>query len=488
MPHALPASPTGPAPTATARNISFLAALLSMACGGTLYLFSAYATTLGYTQTQTNVIASAGGLGMYLSGPVIGKLVDTYGGRKLALASALSLGAGYAGLAYTFNSGLSFIWAAAAYSLVGLGSAGSYNSALTTNVRTFPVHTHGLVVGISVSLFGLSGFIFSQLSKLFMDTKGGVLDTFSFLLFVAATTGAANLVAATCLYDSRAAPARLPGTPPSLERPASGSRRRISVEQEDIPAEAAGISPILSPSRDDEPEDIDHVGAAARAFHQPSLFRNPEAWILLAAFTILTGTGLMYINNIGAMLATASSLPLARTHVSVLSISNSLGRLIAGYLSDLTRMRLPRLFYVLTASISLASAYIAAATTSSVPGYSATAAVGLGYGVVFAITPVVVGEWGGVSNFGLNWGWFQWAPAIGGQLFNTLFGMVMDRNTPAKASSIAAATQVQCLGPACYRATFVVAAMASTLAGILIAVLVVRSVKRRHARGYVSIP
>ncbi|CAG8757375.1 11562_t:CDS:2, partial [Acaulospora morrowiae] len=69
---------------------------------------------------------------------------------------------------------------------------------------------------------------------------------------------------------------------------------------------------------------------------------------------------------------------------------------------------------------------------------------GLGCGVMFGIAPTITSEWFGVRRFGSNWGFMSYAPAIGGQLFNLLFGLNYDyRNRNSK-----------CLGFSCYNGAF----------------------------------
>ncbi|KAJ3166442.1 hypothetical protein HDU88_003310 [Geranomyces variabilis] len=435
-----------------ARNVSFLGALLSMSCGGTLYLFSAYAPTLGYSPTETSLIASAGGAGMYLLGPVAGKIGEILGGRRLAFLSAVFLGCGYLLLAFTVRWQTPFALAAFAYFFVGLGSCTSYNAAVSTILRTFAVQQHGVTVGLLASAFGLSGFLFSQVSKVFV-TSEGELQTFRFLLSVGIVTAAANLVASLTLAHPSATYVSLPSAAEGLE---ADERERLN-----------------------EVED-DHAAASALAFDQPNPFKTTEMWVFLAAFMILTGSGLMYINSVGTILATAGMLPKARIHVSVLSISNALGRFVTGTCSDWTRPRVPRLSYLLLSSAMFGPAFIYAA--SFVPSVFTTATVGFAYGTLFVIAPVFVGELGGVAKFGWNWGWAQWAPAIGGQFFNTLFGVIMDRHSRRDSSN--ERERLPCQGTVCYATTFYIAAAATTFAGVLIAGLVAKRLRRTALSGY----
>ncbi|TPX59123.1 hypothetical protein SpCBS45565_g07826 [Spizellomyces sp. 'palustris'] len=475
------------------RNVSFVASLFAMVCGGTLYLFSAYATTcpckfnsiylravkltspfsvaekLGYTQTQMNLIASAGGLGLYLSGPAMGSFVDQYGPKKVVLASAVLLFTGYSCMALTFNGTFahsSFLLVAVSYGLVGLGSAGSYNAAITTNVRNFHPRDHGFVVGISVSLFGLSAFIFSQLSAFFYRRPLSAeslsaphheaIDTYAFLMFLAWATGGANLVATLGLTDL-SKDTGIVYQRRSSESVHVGEERRglLPTEEEgsgiDVRVEDTQPS-ARAPNREDR-----HISVDA------SLFQSTDAWILFVAFLLLTGTGLMFINNIGAIVV--SLFPLASDpvliskaqarQVSIISVFNCAGRIITGLASDTAQRKwgTHRLSFMIMGAGLLAVTQAALAVSSSMDVLHIwTALVGFSYGSLFSSAPVIVGTWFGIKKFGTHWGWFQWGPAAGGQLWNTVFGAIMDASRPIKPDA-------ECKGSHCFQLAFVLTAL-----------------------------
>lgn len=55
--------------------------------------------------------------------------------------------------------------------------------------------------------------------------------------------------------------------------------------------------------------------------------------------------------------------------------------------------------------------------------------MGLSYGSLFNVLPMLVLEWFGMKHFSQNYGWMCIAPVIGGNIFNILFGRVYDSNT-----------------------------------------------------------
>eukprot|EP00842_Homolaphlyctis_polyrhiza_P000854 jgi/Hompol1/176/HPOL_001009-RA len=189
-----------------AKWLSFASTVLIMLCGGTLYLFGAYSselrTTLGFSQTEINLIASAGGFGLYLAGPMVGSAVDKYGARIVTLISSLFLWLGYSCMAWSLSESLplrNFVFVSFYYFLVGLGSCGCYNAAMKTNVQNFEPKDHGFAVGVSVSAFGLSALVFSTASRAFVGVTDSSaipkLDAVGFLWFMGLITGIINFVA-----------------------------------------------------------------------------------------------------------------------------------------------------------------------------------------------------------------------------------------------------------------------------------------------------
>ncbi|KAI8842999.1 major facilitator superfamily domain-containing protein [Chytridium lagenaria] len=373
--------------------ISFVATLFSMTCAGTLYLFSAYAQDLskrlGFTQTQTNIVASCGGFGLYLSGPVFGYLVDRNSPRVIVGFSGLSIFLGYISMALAYDGYIfgHYLLISLSYALVGVGSSGILNGCLATNMRSFNSRDHGFAVGMSVAFFGLSAFIFSQLSALFMlpieslllDTKKA-LDTFSFLCFIAFTTGGIAFASSFFLMES----------------PASSTNQQAGRDQETSPlqANADGAPPV--PARHESIQ----------------LFYILDAWLLFVAFLLVTGPGLMFINNIGAIVASLSPegdvSSIQRLQVGLLSVFNCAGRIVTGIGSDYLskRYNTSRLLGLFGGSALIAIVQFAAVSITSINMLPwITALLGFGYGAIFSSGPALVGAWFGIKHFGSNWGY-----------------------------------------------------------------------------------
>jgi MFS family permease len=65
---------------------TLICALCSALISDTVYLFPLFgpqlAAHLGYTKLQTNIAASVGNMGLFLSEPILGALNDKYGPRR----------------------------------------------------------------------------------------------------------------------------------------------------------------------------------------------------------------------------------------------------------------------------------------------------------------------------------------------------------------------------------------------------------------------
>ncbi|KAJ3072402.1 hypothetical protein HDU98_003684 [Podochytrium sp. JEL0797] len=436
------------------RSVAFAAALVCMTCAGTIYLFSAYAQALkqkrGLSQTALNAIASAGGFGQYLSGPVWGKLSDIYDRSRLCAVAGILLLSGYLTLAlgYTTPTLPTYVLAFS-YLSIGLGSSGIFNSALATTVKNFPPSEHGFRIGLPVSLFGLSAFLFSQLQRLFTDSGTGVVDIASFLIFVGVTTGGGAILASQLLFDCST----------SLLR---RTHHSLNSDSTAVSSDSDSDSQEIIESPTTEHSQLVDIRVVYAQKELP-LFIQRDAWLLFISFILLAGTGLMYINNVGAVVVALSPLNASpseiqstqRLHVGILSLCNCAGRIATGMGSDvlINRFKLSRLVGMVTGAV-LISLSLLVAMGELVPGGEGAALVhvtvllGLGYGAIFSAAPAIVSRWFGVDRFGANWGWFQWAPALGGQICNLVFGLYLDAAKGAGG---------ECRGTACFMGAFRVA-------------------------------
>lgn len=256
-----------------------------------------------------------------------------------------------------------------------------------------------------MALFGLTAFVFSQINSFFF--KG---DTFHFLLFIAITTGIFMFIGSMFLV-------RFPQE--SYEEIVSPNDENPSTLITSLNHEER--TPLLS--RHEEPN-----------IRGRELFQNIDAMLLGLAMLLIGGVGLMYMNNVGAIIKTlflststypllineeyfSSSLPsddalkkiqeYQNFHVTLLSLTSCFGRIFVGLMSDLSKnmYNLKRLWFLLCASLYIFIGQILAGFIIKNLNHLwiSSIFIGFGYGHLFGISPTITNEWFGRIHFGLNW-------------------------------------------------------------------------------------
>ncbi|KAI8984864.1 MFS general substrate transporter [Trametes punicea] len=174
--------------------------------------------------------------------------------------------------------------------------------------------------------------------------------------------------------------------------------------------------------------------------HGKRLFMTADFWILFTICSLLSGTGLMYINNVGAISQAlfANNNPdydevkaaqWQATQVSTVSVMNCLGRILIGVIADFTKgkLGLPRSFcIVLVAAMFIISQVMCYSIDSVSNLWKASALLGVAYGGLFGLFPTLVIEWFGLPHFSENWGFVSLSPMLGGNIFSIAFGRNID--------------------------------------------------------------
>ncbi|KIY68607.1 MFS general substrate transporter [Cylindrobasidium torrendii FP15055 ss-10] len=520
------------------RMVTFIASLAVALGAGTNYVYSAYAPQLGerlnINHTNLNLIGLAGNLGVYSTGPIWGKVVDSKGPKiPLALAFIL-LFSGYSGIRHIYDQGLlaeqSTISSLTFWSMLvcafmtGAGGNGGNSACVNAIARTFSEKLRASATGIVLSGYGLSAFLFSTVAHFVFPG-----DTSSFLLVLSMGT-ALPMIAGFFLV--RTIPlAHVDHVPPPTIR--QGSRTPLLREDPDEfspriherhpstpiidynPVASVGLE--LSPTRSMSPTiQTTHKrhrseSAGARSFGQAStkaivsqpppnniygvaLWCNTDFWLFIAILSFLSGTGLMYINNVGSMAqalyafsATEYSPKEAAewqaAQVSTVSVCNCLGRIFIGIFSDFCKhhFRIPRSYMlVFVSALVLLSQGIAASVDDIQHLWTASVSLGLAYGCIFGFFPALCIEYFGMPHFSENWGFIALAPLAGGNLFSLAFGHNLDAHEPKDTSLTIFARQ--CLeGKSCY-----LDSLYMTMGGCCVALLLSvyaswRDSKRHHA-------
>lgn len=351
--------------------------------------------------------------------------------------------------------------------------------------------SRGTATAIPLAAFGLSALFWSNISSLIFKD-----DTGAFLLLMACGTSILSLVSVPFLRILQSGSySSVPEEPtdgtesrrmrrPSIviEHPdgtfnstgrehesaaharshSVGGNHRESDERESLVSKPDG-RPSFDTLDDDFLDDI-----AVEAHHPDirglAMLRHVEFWQLFLTMALLSGIGLMTINNIGNsakalwMYYDDSAKPKfiqqrQVMHVSILSFGNFLGRLSSGIGSDILVKKLGMSrFWCLFVSASVFTLTQLAGASISNPNTLAvvSAFTGIGYGFLFGVFPSLTAHTFGIQGLSQNWGTMTLAPVFSGNIFNLIYGTVYDHHSTAGADGETTCPD----GLACYQSAY----------------------------------
>ncbi|KAF9782320.1 major facilitator superfamily domain-containing protein [Thelephora terrestris] len=436
------------------RTTTFLVSLLVALCSGTNYVYSAYGPQLGsrlrLSHTQQNLVGLSGNLGVYGSAPFVGKLADSRGPRLSLTLSFFLLLTGYLGIRAVYDASEDNTKPAGGGTLFtlilfeflsGMGSDAGYFSALKTVARSFPNKIRTTVIGIIVSGFGLSAFIFSTIAQtIFLGNTSGFLLTLA--LGTACPMVLGWFLVRPCPYPEHAAQTTI-----------ESDRRE---EQDDTTSPPNETTQLISKSDHTQLPSITGL----------TLMRTIDFWVLFWIMSLLIGSGIMWINNVGLM---ARALALKENadageeenvrwqtlQVSTLSIASCVGRILIGVTADFANHRGTRRARCL--SIVAASFVVSQLVGLGVQDIKhlqyAVVLVGISYGGVFGLLPTIIIEWFGMDHFSENWGLVSLSPLVMGNIFSMVFGRIFDAHSSHSEHGMRCFEGARCYSASLYMTT-----------------------------------
>ncbi|KAI1934102.1 hypothetical protein LOZ58_002470 [Ophidiomyces ophidiicola] len=448
------------------------------------------------SSTESNLIGTAGNLGTYASGIPIGFLVDSKGPLPATLIGTVALFVGYFPIhrAYASGPGSISVPLLCFFSfLTGMGSCSAFFASIKTAASNFPNH-RGSATAFPLAAYGLSAFFFSTIAafafhddiSLFLLVlavgTSSLIFVSSFFIRVLPYSSAYSLVSenesesisqSSQLHRTRSTETHR--APEPSEQVVEGNDITTSpVQCHDeftIPnTEIEETSSLMARSSTNSPDSLydeetrlhetgDSLYADLRGIY---MLLTVEFWQLFTMLGVLTGIGLMTINNIGYDAkalwtyydrnVTSGFLQKQQAiHVSTLSVLSCVGRLFSGIGSDL-----------LVKQLQIAQF---AATRISDPHQLlfVSGMTGLAYGMLFGVFPSIVAHTFGIGGISQNWGVMTLAAVIGGNTFNLIYGFIFDRN-----SYISPDGDRDCReGLRCYRAAYWVTFSAGLLGTVI---------------------
>ncbi|KAJ3324974.1 hypothetical protein HDV06_005563 [Boothiomyces sp. JEL0866] len=149
---------------------------------------------------------------------------------------------------------------------------------------------------------------------------------------------------------------------------------------------------------------------------QVSCFRSLNAYLLGLHMSFVVGVGLMYTNNLGAIIiallpeGVTSKDPttqiLQKSHASLLSIASFGSRILTGFLADICAQyfNIQRTVWAILSALCMTFGCIAILYQTNIDGlYLATTLIAIADGSSWTVLPVLVGEYFGKEKFSRNW-------------------------------------------------------------------------------------
>lgn len=504
------ASPQRKAAASLSRKISFLSAILTASCAGSVTVFSLYGhifqERLHYSQFEVNGLAISLGVALYLPVPVLGYMCDRLGPSPLSFMAALLFGAGYGIAAALYRKGLNG-WSAweyyamvAAFATIGVATCAMYLASVATCAKNFGKGKHrGLAIAIPTAAFGLSGMWESQVGSRLLyermpDGSRGDVDVFRFFLFLAILLTVVGLIGTFGLrivdekdlideaVEELERSGMLDGS--ALFSPGRALQRGYGAIERADPFDDDDAA-ISDSYKDREVEEARMkkewvLNAETRRF-----LSDHTMWCFALGFFFMIGPGEAFMNNLGTIIGTLYPPTLkyvgnptsAATHVSILGITSTAARLLTGTLTDIlapsphsqymqmnSSQELPHrrfsisripflIFFALLLSLGLVALASGFIQNHGDRFWIVSGLVGAGYGAVFSLTPIIVTVIWGVENFSFNFGLIAMFPALGSTMWGLIYSAVYQAGA-RKPLDGSEGDGIFCYGTQCYAPTF----------------------------------
>lgn len=340
-------------------RILILSTLINL-CVGAIYAFSVFAGPLqeahGWSRAVVMMAFTINGAISPIPMILGGKLVDR-GGAKLAIL----LGGSMFGIGF-FLTGLSSTpWMLyLSYGvLTGLGQGIAYSGTIGNTIKLFP-DKKGLAAGIVTAGYGGGTIIAAPIAG-YLIQSSGVASAFN-------TMGLVYLIIIIgCGLFIKVAP--------------------------------AGYQPVgWTP-----PSTIHNTPNSGQSLRWTEMIRQPKFYIIAVLFMIGALSGMMVASNASAIGQSMFSLTAvaAAYYVSLYSLSNCLGRVFWGAVSD----RLGRYNALICIYGVIAAMLLLIAMTTSTVGFAvALIGIGLCFGGTMGVFPSLVAEKFGMKYYGINYG------------------------------------------------------------------------------------
>ncbi|KAL0340443.1 UNVERIFIED_CONTAM: hypothetical protein Sradi_4561100 [Sesamum radiatum] len=211
-----------------------------------------------------------------------------------------------------------------------------------------------------------------------------------------------------------------------------------------------------------------------------------DFWLLFLVYFVGVGSGVTVLNNL-AQIGIAQYMRDTKVLLSLFSFCNFVGRLGGGVISEyfVRSKAIPRTIWMTITQVIMVFTYLLFASAINGTLFAGTSLLGICYGFQFSIMVPTASELFGLKNFGLFFNFMSLGNPLGAYLFSGLLAGFVYDNEAAKQHS------ATCLGPTCFRLTFLVLAGVCIIGTILSIVLTMRILpvyKMLYAGGSFRLP
>ncbi|KAA8535220.1 hypothetical protein F0562_030223 [Nyssa sinensis] len=191
-----------------------------------------------------------------------------------------------------------------------------------------------------------------------------------------------------------------------------------------------------------------------------------DFWLMFLVYFAGVGSGVTVLNNL-AQIGIAQGVHDTTTLLSLFSFCNFVGRLSGGAVSEhfVRSKTIPRTIWMMLTQVIMIITYLLFASALDGTLYAATALLGICYGVQFSIMVPTASELFGLKHFGIIYNFMALGNPLGASLFSGIIAGYIYDNEAAKQQA------ASCLGPNCFRLTFLALACVCGMGTILSIIL-----------------
>jgi MFS family permease len=395
-----------------------------------------------FSDTQMSTITSCGTYGLYFFGPMSGFITDKFGPRISNLMAAVFSFMGYYLLSVAVRgdfgpAGNDYVILAVFYTLVGIGCSCGYSSGLGTLVKNAPAKHVGLLSGLGVGFFGISGLVFTSIKRGLFYYSSTLQDFFLTVAIIIATLDIMCLPFMQVVKQEEHAVKKESNEPEQIQtaatvdmtaQEAANNQPLDLTKIEAFTSSEAPEKPRVAFSSADEngpnnkqilPPDNNNQNRTNKPQLPPSpdiqgwpFLKHPRFWYLFCNMLIITGNGMMFVLKVGTVIQALSKGNLqvqndnATLNTFILAAGNFTGRLSAGVMTDFARRNygISRVYFMSIAGfvMSLGCGILIKAEDFGVV-ILCTILISFCHGLTFAITSALISDWFTRSQYAFKW-------------------------------------------------------------------------------------